>query len=369
MVSPRPTPLPPVTPSSGTATPRHELLRQLSTQIRAIELGSELSASAEHPASTIDIGWPHTSQLFRRGSVHDLFATLTPPAPHHTSHDAAGPSSPRASRTDDAPPLLVLTHLASRSLLTAPQRLVLWIGQRIWPSVHALIDRDDPHRALLTASVLIDPPDDASRLWAIDLALRSPGVAAVIADARGLDLAATRRLQLAGASGATAIGLLVRSHRDAGELSAASARWRIAPVPVPRSDAPPQRTPNGFGRFRIPPITWRPRLAVTLEHCKGMQFSFLPPTAGLPVHDAGHTPDIVLAGCQSPTWIVEQSRGPLCVCVSSPLVAGCAAPTAPQQGVVPTPPTPPSPPSPPSPASSSSLTPDGKPYRSFAASA
>lgn len=322
-------------------TDRAALLRQLSAQMQAIELGSELANAHTQPGTGRDsdgsgpaplgTGWPQADAILRRGSVHDIFASLG--APLHPS-----PASPPPP-LDDTPPLLILTHLAACALRTGPGRLVLWIGQRVWPSVHALIEPDDPRRLLLASSVLIDPPDEPARLWAIDLALRSPAAAAVIADARGLDLAATRRLQLAAASSRTAIGLLVRGVRDAGQLSAAGARWRVTPVPVQpapskahtgasataskANTAFPGRTLFG-GRRTIMPIHCRPRLAITLEHCKGMQLAQSPslssvssPTswiAASPSHDASG----------KPTWIVEQSRGPLCVCVSSPMAAGCA---------------------------------------------
>ncbi len=315
-------------------TDRAALLRQLSAQMQAIELGSEL-ANAHTQSGTscnsngptpLGTGWPQADSILRRGSVHDIFASLgSAPSPSIASAPSTppAPSTPLAPppQLDDTPPLLMLTHIAACALRTGPGRLVLWIGQRVWPSVHALIEPDDPRRLLLASSVLINPPDDAARLWAIDLALRSPAVAAVVADGRALDLAATRRLQLAASSGRTAIGLLVRGIRDAGQLSAAGARWHVAPVPVPRQEAStnfPSRTMFG-GRPTIAPIYCRPRLAVTLEHCKGMQLAQSHSLSPSPLVVGSAAPD----SPRKPTWIVEQSRGPLCVCVSSSMAAGC----------------------------------------------
>lgn len=70
----------------------------------------------------------------------------------------------------------------------------------------------------------------------MDLALRSPAVAAVIADASGLDMASSRRLQLAAEAGLErgggGLALLVRPPDEARELSAAATRWRVACVPA-----------------------------------------------------------------------------------------------------------------------------------------
>ncbi|MEN1705087.1 MAG: hypothetical protein AAGJ54_06180 [Planctomycetota bacterium] len=65
-------------------------------------------------------------------------------------------------------------------------------------------------------------------MWAIDQALRCPGVAAVIADGRGFSMAESRRLQLAAAVGG-GIGLIARPLRERGELSAAKTRWLVTP--------------------------------------------------------------------------------------------------------------------------------------------
>src|SRR5690606_1330400 len=88
---------------------------------------------------------------------------------------------------------------------------------------------------LLERSLFIDAPDRASRLWAIDLALRSPAVGAVVADGSGLDMASTRRLRLAArASGGGGGGfcLLLRPGSERKALSAAQTRWVVRPAPT-----------------------------------------------------------------------------------------------------------------------------------------
>jgi len=84
----------------------------------------------------------------------------------------------------------------------------------------------DDRGVLLRQSIFIDPPDDMSRLWAIDLAARCPAVAAVVADGSRLDMAATRRLQLAAEAG-SALVLCARPPSEIDHLSAATTRWRV----------------------------------------------------------------------------------------------------------------------------------------------
>lgn len=123
------------------------------------------------------------------------------------------------------PPLGILLHLARRSLGSAIGRSgVVWIGRRCWPFLQGL--SPDDRRVLLERSIFIDPPDDMGRLWAIDLAARCPATAAVVADGSRLDMAATRRLQLAAESG-SALVLCARPPGDIDRLSAAATRWRV----------------------------------------------------------------------------------------------------------------------------------------------
>ena len=69
--------------------------------------------------------------------------------------------------------------------------------------------------------------DDRERLWVMEEGLRCPGVAAVVAEVRKLDLKQSRRLQLAAeASGVTA--LLLRPWGAALASGAALTRWRIS---------------------------------------------------------------------------------------------------------------------------------------------
>lgn len=161
-------------------------------------------------------------------------------------HEWCGPG--RSGR-DGTMPLLLLAHLASQALRQRRRDRVVWIGSaRMWPQPHALGAGVDDG-GLVDRSLLVDPPTGSDRLWAIDLCLRSPAVAAVVADAAGLTLAHTRRLQLAAEAGG-ALALLARPLEDLGMPSAAAIRCRVECMPSP---------------------TMRPRWSITINRCKGMQ--------------------------------------------------------------------------------------------------
>lgn len=114
-------------------------------------------------------------------------------------------------------------------------------------------------------------PVDA--LWAMEEALRCSALSAVLGELEGLDLTASRRLQLAAeSSGVTGFLLDVSAgsgasggrNRLAGGLSAAVTRWRLdaAPSLDGEEDAAPRPAggPPGLGKAR-----W----SVALERCRG----------------------------------------------------------------------------------------------------
>lgn len=143
-----------------------------------------------------------------------------------------------------AGPLGVWTHLAQQALerLTGT-RLVLWIGRSCWPHPQALSG------SVLACSVFVDADDRSERVWAADLALRSPAAGVVAVDARGFDMSASRRLQLAAGVGG-GVCLLTRPWAERRALSAAWTRWRVTPV---LSDSA------------------SPRWAIDLLRCKGVR--------------------------------------------------------------------------------------------------
>jgi hypothetical protein len=222
------------------------------------------------------------------------------------------------------PAVCVLTHLAWQALTQADHdaeaegrtmpgdpgaRYVVWIGRAVRPYPHLLLRGCPPFsrfassrqstanvrdRLLLERSLFIDPPDDRTRLWAIDLALRCPALSAVIADGRGLSMSQTRRLQLAAEAGGT-LALLARPPEEAGELSAARTRWRVSPTPS---------------------ATDRPRWNIELLHRKGARGDLNVTTTGEaratrppavvaeePHHERNHTLPGAKAGMRH--WLLE----------------------------------------------------------------
>lgn len=189
-------------------------------------------------------------------------------------------------------PVTVLLGLAGlfrarRSLRGQSDRSkVLCVGKHVWPDP-GLLDvllmdgcrgpsPPDPDRYWRDC-ILVDPPDRASRIWAIHHALRCPEICAVLADGAGLDLSASRRVLLAAESSGT-YALLARPIEERSKLSAAGSRWLVEPMP---SD------------------TGWPRWSVHLLSCKGLQPD-MEHSEGWSVSWNGDSHDLSGAVCFSP---------------------------------------------------------------------
>lgn len=75
---------------------------------------------------------------------------------------------------------------------------------------------------------LVRPADERGTLWALETALRTPGVACAVAELPRLDLKAGRRLQLAAEAGC-GMGIVLRPGPPDPAPSAAVTRWRAEP--------------------------------------------------------------------------------------------------------------------------------------------
>jgi protein ImuA len=96
-----------------------------------------------------------------------------------------------------------------------------WIGEGdLYPPGLASFGLDPAQAILLSA------PNSAELLWAMEEGLRSPALAGVAMEAHRLDLVASRRLQLAAATGGVTGFLLTRGRPSA--VSAAALRWRVS---------------------------------------------------------------------------------------------------------------------------------------------
>jgi len=139
---------------------------------------------------------------------------------------------------------------------------VLWVVER-GSADDALYGPGLAAWGLTPARLLIARADDEDAvLWCLEEGLRCPALAAVVGQARSIDLTAGRRLQLAAEQGNTTGLLLPTGHgagwrpRAAPAATAAATRWRVETAPA----APAAWGARGLGRAR-----WR----VTLERCQG----------------------------------------------------------------------------------------------------
>jgi protein ImuA len=143
---------------------------------------------------------------------------------------------------------------AFAALLAAPlarRGEAVWILRRDDLFAPGLLGLGFPAERLIQVCVR----DEAEALAVAEDALATVGVAAVFAEAEGVDLVAGRRLQLACEKrGAT--GFLIRRRpyggegRKAASGTAAASRWKIAPAP----------SEPGPGEFGLGPPRWRAEL-------------------------------------------------------------------------------------------------------------
>lgn len=124
-----------------------------------------------------------------------------------------------------------------------PPAVLPWLSSAPAPvPPEAAPPRQGGVREIAPEIVMVRPSRDDDELWAIDQALRCPGVAAVLAWPGRMQANAMRRLQLA-ARASGAVGLWVRGLGDARTQASRATMneptWadaRVAVAPVPRAD-------------------------------------------------------------------------------------------------------------------------------------
>lgn len=128
-----------------------------------------------------------------------------------------------ASFDGDQPPAGVLwsrvTAAAAARRPGAGPRLIVWIGDWCWIHPRA-VDQTPENWLWLKTRRQVD------RVWAVELCCRNPAVSVVVADGRGLSMAATRRLQLAARAGGVRV-LLARTPEELACPSAAPVRGLV----------------------------------------------------------------------------------------------------------------------------------------------
>lgn len=218
----------------------------LETLVQRGIVGSAWAATNRSCSHVLDSPWLFVTS----GHVHEWFDRSRDPSDH-----AGGADRVHRRQASDAawtPALTIAARIAREH--RGSDGAVLWIGRACWPYPSALAHRRDGERcALVARSVFVDAATHEERVWAIDVALRSRAVSVVVADARGLTMAESRRLQLGAAAGG-ATGLLMRSGDELRELSAAQTRWVVTP----------ERDPM-IARDAIV----KPRWSIELRRCKG----------------------------------------------------------------------------------------------------
>jgi len=228
---------------------------------------SHVHLEGQQSGRTLKTGWSAIDAALGGGlpvgALHEWFGGTAPAGAAASASGKTPPPDPeRAARRPDTrradgwrPPLCLLAHLAWQALVAStPPRWIIWIGKACFPYPGILVRDAGSDQRLLAQSLFISAPSAESRLDAIDLALRSTAVDAVIADGSALSMAATRRIQLLAGKYQT-LACILRPPWEQHAPSCAQTRWlvRCAP-PAPRS----ART------------SFAPRWCVELLRCKGV---------------------------------------------------------------------------------------------------
>ncbi len=236
--------------------------------------------TGQQPNEVFSAGWAEVDAALGgglpRGGLHEWFGL----APADASRD-----STRHWR----PPVGVFLHLARRAREACESsRWTVWIGRKCFP-YPAVLRRGIADQTFLQQSLFVAPRSPADRLWAVDLALRSPAVGVVVADGSDLDMAATRRVQLAAKNHASTV-LFARPPWEQVEPSAAHTRWLVRNVATNDGDA------GGVN----------PAWMIELLRCKGLHW-----------------------GAAANVWRVEWDRVECTLRLSAPLADPTGAATAP----------------------------------------
>lgn len=235
----RPTKLP------ETARSRDEIVAALQQQVRLIE------TSRQKADDTISTGYDRFDRFLPTGGF--VPGTLV-------EWLGVGPGSGACTLA-----MIVARQACNRELLgpAAGTLVIVDSDNRFYPPAAAALGID------LARTVVVSPRQDRDRNWALDQALRCPGVTAVVAWPDKLPGKTFRRLQLAAESGLT-LGLLVRDDSALAEPSWAELRLVVRPRPSISQALGRDATVRGAGRS--PPVSssavQERRLEIELAKCR-----------------------------------------------------------------------------------------------------
>lgn len=295
-------------------------------------------------------GWP-------LGTIHELFG-IEWDGPVCGAHRTAPSSTPSSMWI---PPMGVAIRLASAALRgigggirtegepALPRRGVLWVGRAIRPDPGALRRDGDPQGGtseeadLISRSFFLDAGEDPvgpqaivrssarpggragpvsvrmqNRTWAIEQAIRHEAFAAIVADARGMTIAESRRLQVAASDRSLPLLiLLLREAREVNARSVAGFRWRVESCPGGHAaDGSDRGEPDAGWRLRLMRgrVSLPPEVRRTIESDAGLSVRIkASPEDPLASWTSGRGPERVPQRCLAPRsdrapWIPARTR-------------------------------------------------------------
>lgn len=214
------------------------------SQAQALQVQQALVAQLSREVKRIEVaGRVQPDQLGRRSAVFSTGSTTIDACLPYGGYESGTIIEYLQSTAGSGATTLALS--AAREALAVTDRFCVVVDwrQQFYPPAAAALGLD------LKRIVIVRPATLADRLWAIDQALRSPAIVAVIAEVEQLDDRAARRLQLAAESGGS-LGLLVR-RQQRHHPSWAEVQWLVQPL---RSTIP---SPSNLARSPAAPLPHR----------------------------------------------------------------------------------------------------------------
>lgn len=180
--------------------------------------------------------WPAREGLKSNASQDSLEEFLTP-LMNGTVHELFYSFKDALSFPPTSIPLSILTaidtHTGHKEKNTKQGSLIIWIGKEVWPTPFFLRDcfsSEDTKKNSFQNFLFINVRNFKERYWAIETALSSLHVKAVISYCPKLSFPLSQRLLLASKRGNT-FGFLFRDEKELKVKSAAYTRWLVSPLP------------------------------------------------------------------------------------------------------------------------------------------